>query len=424
MIFNSIVLRRFVCAVFVISVIQTELVVAAEWKVEPVIYLKTLYDDNVRMKTDLDNPEDSTAYVFEPLVKISGEEQSIWDVSIDARGRVSRYQDIEDADDENVFFDFNAGRKTELSDWRLNTSYERNTNFDTDYDTESPLAGLLDDRTDRTTVTVVPSVSFITSEISQLNFSLFSTEVSYDEVTSLGITGYEYASANLSSSWRVEQNHQLGLTGSYSEYESPETSFFWDNTELSIDYTYTINQSSNIRLSVGARKLNSVAKNVVVACVNPGEFESLGGCFFSAPVFGDRAGEDKGTVTDVSYVSKSETTSHTFSGGRTVIPSSFGSAQEQIKVSYIFNNQSTERLSTKLILDASETETLSGIDSSNDRKRYRVEPSIRYRLSENWSLDFLYRYIEQNKTNSDEDSVSNAVFINLYLSWPKLATTY
>lgn len=423
MIFNSTVLRGLV-VVFSVSVFLTDVAIAAEWRAEPALYMKAVYDDNVRMKVEQDNSEDSTSFVFEPLLGISGEELNVWDVSIDARGRVTRYQDIEDADNENIFFDFNAGRKTELSDWRLNTSYERNTNFDTDYDTESPLAGLLDDRTDRTTVTVIPSVNFTTSEISQLSFSLISTKVSYDEVTNLNITGYDYDSVKLSSFWRVENNHQLGFTASYSEYGSPETDFFWDNTELSVDYTYTIDQSSKISLSIGGRNLDSVAKNVIVACETPGEFEALGECLFSAPVLGDVKGEDSGTVTDISYTSQSEITSHTFRGGRTVIPSSFGSAQEQLKISYIFSRQNTERFSTRLILDASETETLSGIDSSSDRTRYRVEPSIRYRLNENWSLDFLYRYIDQNKSNSDEDSISNAVFLNLYLSWPKLATTY
>lgn len=399
---------------------------AAEWKTEPSVALRAEYNDNVRMRPDQNNPESSTGFTLDPRLILSGEELNLWDVKIDARGRITRFQDIEDADSENAFFVFDGGRQTELTDWRLNTSFERNSNFDTDYDTQSPDAGLLDDHTERKTATVAPSLIWSTSETSQLSFRLTSIDVSYDEVTSLNIYDYDYGSAQLSMFWQVAENHQLGFSGSYAEYDSPEAEFSWDNTELAVDYTYIINQTSNLSLSVGGRKLESLAENQVTGCVGGVlEFNFTNGlCTFSSQIIEDVPGEDTGTVTDLSYTKKSERVTHSLSGGRTVIPSSFGSAQEQLNFSYQFYMKNTERLTTNLILDASQTETLSGVDSSNDRTRYRFEPEIRYKLTKNWNLNFTYRYIDQNITNSDEDSTSNAVFINLYLSWPKLATTY
>ncbi|MFK5984502.1 MAG: hypothetical protein QM479_03605, partial [Pseudomonadota bacterium] len=111
-------------------------------------------------------------------------------------------------------------------------------------------------------------------------------------------------------------------------------------------------------------------------------------------------------------------------GSRKIIPSSFGSAQEQRSFTYQFNIKNTERFTTHLILNATETETVSGVDSSNDRTRYRIEPSVTYKLTKNWNLSFRYRYIEQNLSDSNEDSTSNAIFVNLFLHWPKLVTTY
>ena len=111
-------------------------------------------------------------------------------------------------------------------------------------------------------------------------------------------------------------------------------------------------------------------------------------------------------------------------GGRTVQPSSFGDAQEILSARYLYSIGNTQRFRTMLTLDASETSSISGVSSSNDIARYRVEPSVSYRLDKNWNLQFLYRYISQKIILSNEDSISNAVFLNLSLRWPKLATTY
>jgi len=434
----------FNACLIILSVISTAALKAAEWRAEPSVYLSAQYNDNVRMLAEDNNPLASPAYTLDPRIIFSGEEQYLWDLSVDARGKVTRFQDIEDADSDNVFFEFDGGKQTERSDWRLKTSFERNSNFDTDFDTESPDAGLLNDHTERKAATVSPSVSWSMSESSEISFNLISTDVSYDEVIDPRLKNYDTDSFSFNAFWRITQSHQLGFTSSYIEYESPAANFSYDQTILQLDYSYTINQVSSISLSVGGRRLNSVT-TVHVACVGngvsvpiddpfledllvngfcPETFDDIGGVIPITPVLEDQASEEDGTVVSFSYSSNTELASHNASVGRTVLPSSFGGAQEVRNASYQFNIKNTERLSTKFILDASETQTISGVDSSNDRTRYRVEPSISYKLNKNWNLSFSYKYIDQNLTNSNEDSVSNAVFVNLFLHWPKLATTY
>jgi len=407
---------------------------AVEWKTEPTISMDMQYNDNVRMRVDNDNPEGSTGFIFEPRVKLAGIEQHVWDVSIDALGRIIRFQDIEDSDSENVFFVFNGGRQTERTDWRLNTSFERNSNFDTDFDFQNPDAGLLDDHTERKTKSISPSVSWSISETSQMSFSLNSTAVSYDEVTNLNLTDYDYDSAQFVASWQITENQRLGFTSSYAEYESPETNFSYDQVVFQVDYSFALNQLSKVSLSVGGRRLDSLRTDVTTGCEVFGEIAPIedfpgGICptspfFVITPVVEDIVTEEDGTVVNVSYNSNSERVNQYFAAGRTVSPSSFGGAQEVLNATYRFKINNTERFSTNILLNASETETISGINSSNDRTRYRVEPSVVYRLSKNWNLSFIYRYIDQTISSSDEESTSNAVFINLFLHWPKLATTY
>jgi len=409
-----------------ISLTNTAIIEAAEWKTEPSVFIKSQYNDNVRMRSDNSNPESSTGFTLEPRLKLAGEEINLWDMAIDARGKITRFQDIEDGDSENIFFVFDGGRQTERTNWRLNTSYERNSNFDTDFDTENSDAGLLlDDHTEQETISILPSVKWSMSEISQLSVSLNSIGVAYDEVTNLAYQDYDYDSIVVNAYWVVSEVHQLGFTSTYSDYDSPGASFSYEQAIFEIDYTYKINQISDIGLSVGGRRLDSTLTNgQIVGCEQAGEFEALGQCVFSAPILADITSESDGTVVNISYNSKTELVSHSFTAGRTVSPSSFGGAQEIRSANYQLKIDNTERFSTHLILDTTETETVSGVDSSNDRVRYRVEPSVNYKLSKNWNLNLMYRFIDQNISNSDEDSTSNAIFLNLYLHWPKLATTY
>ncbi len=407
---------------------------AAEWKIEPSITLRAQYNDNVRMLTD--NPEGSTGYTLEPGVKFAAEEINLWDMAINAKGKATRFQDIEDADSDNAFFAFNGGKQTERSDWRLNTSFERNSNFDTDFDTENPDAGLLDDHTERKTASVSPSVKWNMSETSQIIFSLNSTDVAFDEVTSNTFFDYDLESASFKAVWSIAQNHQLGFTSSYSTSESPDANFSSDTTVLQLDYSYAFNSTDKFSFSFGGRRLDSLRTGVTVACTAGGQtfdladVSSNGRCpdvifvFPATPVLEDIENKDNGTVVNISYKSKTERASHSFIGGRTVTPSSFGGVQEIRSATYLFDFKNTERFSSSLIIDASESETISNSDSSQDRSRYRIEPAVIYKLNKNWNLSIRYRYIDQNLTSRDEDSTVNAVFVNLFLHWPKLATTY
>ena len=398
---------------------------SAELTAEPSISFRGQYDDNVRKLPDENNPVSSTAYKVEPRIKFAANEQGLWDMSVNARGRLIRYQDIEDSDSDNVFFDFNAGRKTELTEWRLITSFEQNSNFDTDYDTETPDAGLLlDDRTESETVSIAPSFRWSFSEMSQMSLKLSNTNVTYDEVISETYKDYETNKANAVMYWLVSQNHRLGFTSVFTEYDSPDSNFSYEQIVFQIDYTYNINQTSNISLSLGERRIDSTVSNAVIACQNPGELEFFGECLLSPEILGEVSNSDDGVVSNLSYSSVTEFSSHSFNAGRTVVPSSFGSAQENRSVTYKYEINNTERFTTSLLLDASKTETVSGISSENDRTRYRFEPSVIYKLTSDWSLSFKYSYLEQSITSSNLDSASNSIYINLHLHWPKLATTY
>ena len=378
---------------------------AAEWKTEPHIGFSAQYSDNVRLNINK-AAEGSFGTTISPSVKIKGIESTLWDVSLEARGRLTQYYSAEDADSNDVFFAFGSNRKSERINLGFNMSLDNVSTFNTDF-VNGGDPGLTSDRTDRTTFTITPSVSWQLSEISQITMALSLVDVAYDEVINVNLKDYTYNSLNVSGSWVIAQNHRLGFTVSYAEYDSPDApSFSFDQVVLQLDYNFTINQLSSVNLSIGERSIDSTI-------------------VFAGNTFSN---EDRGPVVNLSYSHQSEKLTHNFSAGRTVIPSSFGSAQEQISASYRLKYKNTERLSSNLLLNVSETTTLQGLDTSlntsNDRQLSRFQPSIRYRINKNWNVDVQYRRLFRRRIDINDDRVSNAIFVNFSLNWPKLASTY
>ena len=417
MFFKSLIPNVLITNVLIVGIAQS-----AEWKLEPSVGMSTQYKDNVGMRTEANNPLGSTGYTLDPKIKIAVVEQSLWDMSLSTRAKFTRYQELQNSDSNNVYLNFGSGWQTERVMLSLNASFTRNTNFDDDFDTESPLAGLIDDKTERETISFSPSIRWNLSQTSAVIFSITTTDISYNEVTSTNLRDYTNDSASFQAYWQVLEKHTLGYTVSYSEQETPDYNYSSDTMVLNLDYTYNFTQSSDLKLSLGGRRTNSP---VILRCVTPGEFEFTGGCRFSDPIFDDMKTEaDDGVTVNLSYSNQTERASNSFNASRNVVSSTTGSIQEQRSVNYKFSLRNTERFTSNLLIDGSEALTIGGGDSSNDRTRYRVEPSIYYKLNRDWALSFKYSYINQIFADTDEDSTSNAVYINLTLNWPKLATTY
>jgi predicted porin len=273
------------------------------------------------------------------------------------------------------------------------------------------------------------------SETSLLNFSIGHTDVSFDETSNDNYSDYTYDNLQLSYTWLFSENHRIGLTGTYSEFDSPESDFSYDQTVLSLDYTYTINETSNISMSVGSRQLDSLAEDVTVGCevegfVDPVPLDpNTGECpipsfFGPTPIIEDITQKNDGTVVNLAYSNQYQRSSFRLDMSRSVIPSSFGSAQEEKRAELFANHALTERLNSDIKFSASETRTLDGGNSINDRDRMQLSMSLVYKLSKDTNLSLLYNYVEQTLIETEQDSASNALMINLYMGWPRLATTY
>ena len=145
---------KYICYIaFVPGCFSVHTVNSAEITFEPSIGVRAEYNDNLHLRPESQDSISTTGYTVDTAFKLKAEEFQTWQTSLDARGKVTRYDDIEDSDSNNVFFNFMNSLKTEMSSWHLDVSFSRNTNLDTDYDTQnvSSIIGL-SDRTLRETL--------------------------------------------------------------------------------------------------------------------------------------------------------------------------------------------------------------------------------------------------------------------------------
>lgn len=403
---------------------------AAEWTTEPGLQLTAIHNDNVGMRSV--DEVSSTGYTVAPHVNFAGREIN-WDVGMNALVKATRYNTVDNADSDNYFFDLGGGYSTERHTFRLDSSFSRNNTYDSDYNTELPDAGLTDSFTERETTTIAPSWQWRTSESSAFSLSLSSNDIEYDEVSNTSYRGYQLDSATIKSLWNISARSQLGFTLSYEEYENDKrlitilTTDFDEFQEYKqyiyqLDYVYNLAETSQLNISLGSRKMDSISHAYPLSC-SLALPDFLGGeCV--VPVLGDFKRSNNGAVASINYSHSNEVSSISTSLSRIVVPSSYGGAQEQDTLSLLYDRELSERWRTSLILDARETTAIEGLDASADRTRYRMEPKIIWKLKKNWDLVFSYRYLKQNLTETDTDSKSNLILINLHMGWPRWASTY
>jgi hypothetical protein len=403
--------------------------VAAEWKAEPALNLSSVYNDNIGIRSN--NVRNSTGYTVAPGLELRVQEPN-WDVGFDARVKVTRYNDIDDADSDNYFFNLKSGYATERHKFRLSGSFSRNNTFDTDYDTELDAAGRTDDHTEQETTIITPLWEWQMSESSTVSVALSSSDIEYDEVTSGNYLSYRLNGITIGSSWSLSKVSNVGLQFKYEAYESEKAPFEYQTVNFEnyrdyekfvyqFTYGYQMSERSNVNMTLGTRKIESTIHDIPVGCSLPNPFIP-DGCFVYT--IGDSENSEDGVEASFDYHHSTEVSLLKASVSRAVQPSIFGGAQEEKSMAIQYQSNISERLSGRLILDAKEIKSVDEFNSQNDYRRYRFEPRLAWRLKKDWVLSVAYRHIRQQMIETNDDGDSNIIYVSLGIFWPRLASTY
>jgi predicted porin len=117
----------------------------------------------------------------------------------------------------------------------------------------------------------------------------------------------------------------------------------------------------------------------------------------------------------LSFIKQEELDSYSISASRSLLPSSEGDVNQQDAYTLGYSRELTEKL--KLNLSTSYREYTSADDISSETTKYiDFSPTLRWKLYEEWSFVFGYRY--RSIDESDGKNVnSNSVTFNIDYNW-------
>ena len=391
---------------------------SVELRTDPSLSSSVRYSDNLRLSAT--NKESITGLTLQPKLELRALDEK-WDTNVDAKLRSTRYTSDASLDSNSVFFNAGSTYKTELSRYQFNANLDKNTSLDRNIDTALKDAGIDEQQWTRKTQTIGGGWQRQLSEATDVNLNLSHTVVSYGGVVPSNFSGYNTNNASLSYGWTFTERSRLDTSVSLLQFENDLKSFLYDQTIYQLSYGYALNQTDNLRVSIGKRILDSVFVDRVIGC----DFESPvdGSCLLN-PVFGDIETKNDGNVVNFSFNAKREISQYSINASRTVIPSSVGGASQQDRFALDYRYSFSSMFSTSLKADALDTVTISGLNNSRDAKRRTISLALTYRLSRDMRINFSYQRLSYIRLIDNIDRTSNAITINLYTAWPRLMSTY
>lgn len=358
------------------------------------------YDDNVQLRED---EEGSFSTEIRPTLSLSRSEQNS-QISVRAGLNVERYASLSRLDREDPFANFSSGFNTERSTFGLSGNYSENAQRDIAEEDTGNFAS----NTTVTSKSLTPSYQYQLTEKDSVYASL-----NYSERTYGGGTESDFSDPNnlifgdnfsdnetisLTTGWQRSFTERFtgGVAITYAQYdaESDIRETEYDTFNYALTSSYILSEKWSLSGQIGYRTLEN-------------EIRQFGGQRLTD--------ESSGTLFSLSSNYSGETNDVSFSLGRSLSPSGEGVVNEQDRIAVNWNRDLTETLSFGLNTSYQETQTADSINNT-DRKYFSIAPSMNWRLQENLSLKFGYRYRQQK--GSDFDAVdSNMVFLTVGYDW-------
>lgn len=370
---------------------------AAEWVFNAQADPKFKYDDNELLRED---ELDDFSLNIDPTLSLTRSlENSTSEIRLGYR--ISRYQDLKELDKENPFASFNTTYATERSTYGLKLDYAERESRDIAEEDTADFSNI------STTITksISPSFSYRLTELDTISTSLsYQTRKQSDDSSnsnsilgsSSNLTDNETASLNLA--WQHQYTERLngGLSFTYVNYqaESDRLDNQYDSYSLGLTSEYQLSELWSVNGLLGARYLDSE----------------------NSPVIGpETSDQSTGLDYSISTTREDELNSYTLSASRSLTPSSEGDVNEQDAYTITYRRNFTEKLTGNLSASYRKYSSADDLDST-ETKYFDFSPSLSWKLDEDWSLVFGYRY--RSVDESDGKNVDgNALTFNIDYNW-------
>ncbi len=375
---------------------------AAEWSLNAAIKQDFGYDDNVRMSVD---PQASFLYQITPVLNLF-HKTSVSELSANASYGYQHFFDISELNRDFQNYGINGIYRMERIIWTLNTSYSIAPARDS-AEQDSGVFGVDSEKTSRS---ISPSVSYQLTELDSLNFSPSYSDATY---STNDFTDYENKALNFSWSRKWTERYTSSVSVFYSKYESTRDSEVnglsstSDSVGINFTSTYLVSEKWDIFGTIGGRVTESDT-----------DFNTI---------LGKNSVSDssEGFLLDAGFNYNAESLSAHFNVNRSLIPSSQGQLNEQSRISLDLNYQITERLSAAMLSSYQESESTSSDRDSSDgagtRSNLTIQPTVRWKISPDWTLSTSYRYRYQKRPSEEKAADSNSIMLSVGYNWQGLS---
>lgn len=390
---------------------------AAEWAAEPSVTVREEYNDNYRLTTI--DPDKVWQTTLDPRLALYRRSE-VWDFMTSGRVRASHFAGEDGLDTVDTFLNAGVSRRFERGSIDLTAEQINDTTLQDeilDIDT-----GITVEQVDRSQRTFSVSGQHMLTETVWIEGSVGQTNVRYDDGDRFGLLDYDYTTPSVQLVYQWTPKTQIFGTLSHSKVSYDNASALESKTNsLQIGASHDFTETWTLSGSVGSRR-TSTSQTVPTAVERPG-FEIFYPFIYDI-VYVPRDSESTGLVFDATLNREFETGAISLTATRSVMPSATGTDTESTRLGLTGTRRLSAKLSTALAVTYFQSSTVGGVTTRADNDRYRIAPSLGWRLSEELMLNAGYAYtaVEREVSNSDKAD-SNSLFISLGYTWPRIAVS-
>lgn len=416
---------------------------AKEIYFEPSVQLNTEYDDNKRLWIDrFSNVIDTSAYgVIASAAARVGVRSDLYDISLNNKVEIKRYDSDLDLDSENAYFDLASSfNVTQRNQFGIDGNYTHDTTLTGEFDA----AVLVQENIIRDRWYIRPHWTYFLSDTQQLSADYSHYDSSYEQTT---INQYfDYTTDSVSLTYIQQWTEQLKnyLSVSWLMFEVPDVNRETTQYTVNLGGDYQFLPTWSVSFMVGGRFTNTevtVPGNVFT--IPQLQFDQNGNLVIDGdgnPVFVDTiistqettiSDNAQGMIFSFSLNKRFLSGSAGISYSRETSPQGNGRLLLLDKFNANVSHKITQNLRLSLnggINVYSSSGSQSGNDQiSNftytDRTYYYVRPSVSWLFDRHTSVTAGYQYRRREFDNRNNDSgESNAFFVGFNYQWDKLAT--
>jgi len=351
----------------------------ADWAVAPFAKSSIVFDDNIQFTSD--DAQVSLGINLDAGVVVSNETEA---VKTEVTPRVAYNTYVEDSglNTVNAYLDFSTTSYGERSDLGLDLRLAN----DSTRTSELSDSGRVSLNKRRTYFSMSPNWKYLLTPLISMKVEYLFNGSQYEDSGESGLNNYEFQRARVGLDKRLSEETDAFVRGYYQRYKVLELTNKARSFGLEGGYNTEWTPKFSTRAAIGAVATESTVEGV--------------------------DDDSTGVSASIGLRYRAETTSYHVQIRSAVVPSSAGEVFHQNSVRFDITGTRTTQVSWSVRGDWIDRSAVREESDQSDRTYYRINPTITYKLTQDWSLAFRYGFSYQKRSDGG-NATRNQAYIGL-----------